>query len=256
VSETYPQIILPEVLIWLRSSLPILGRNNIRHDILLHRNNIIREYFKEICPPDKIPMLTNTIGHSENNFYSALSKYFPDRVYKDFGLKYRELNNHDADEISTDSFDVGHEYYVPDITYFDREKNILIDIEIDEPYIYSNGEPIHFIENEKDILRNNFFSDNCWIVIRFAEEQVINNTLECIETIKMVLESIFIIGGDLEYVHYPLEESILLYEKEWIVRRWNEQEAINMAKEKYRDTYLYPETTTGFVAARKAPPKF
>src|SRR4030042_3100589 len=52
-------------------------------------------------------------------------------------------------------------YYYPDVTFIDAEKNILIDIEIDEPYSRS-GNPTHYVEDINDAQRDNYFIDNGW----------------------------------------------------------------------------------------------
>ena len=57
-------------------------------------------------------------------------------------------------------------FYFPDISFIDVEQDILIDIEIDEPYSRSEI-PTHFIDDPIDIKRNKFFSENGWNVIRF-----------------------------------------------------------------------------------------
>lgn len=59
--------------------------------------------------------------------------------------------------------------YYPDIVISDKETGLLIDIEIDEPYIGASGEPVHFIQGG-DEKRDEYFVNNGWIVIRFAEE--------------------------------------------------------------------------------------
>ena len=60
--------------------------------------------------------------------------------------------------------------YEPDIVLVDRARNLFIDIEIDEPYDGYYRTPAH--EEGKDDLREQFFVESGWAVIRFTERQV------------------------------------------------------------------------------------
>ncbi|MCC6253098.1 MAG: hypothetical protein IT238_11635 [Bacteroidia bacterium] len=85
--------------------------------------------------------------------------------------------------------------YEPDIVLFDKNLNLYIDIEIDEPYDGYYRYPTHFINPEDEIKQDNirdlFFTESGWIVIRFTEKQVHTQPYECIDYVKNVLNSIY-----------------------------------------------------------------
>lgn len=85
--------------------------------------------------------------------------------------------------------------YEPDIVLFDRNLNLYIDIEIDEPYDGYYRYPTHFINPEDEIKQDNirdlFFTESGWIVMRFTEKQVHCQTYECIDYIRNVLNSLY-----------------------------------------------------------------
>lgn len=113
--------------------------------------------------------------------------------------------------------------YEPDIVLINRELNLYIDIEIDEPYDGYYRFPTH--EIEKGDTRDLFFTESGWVVIRFTERQVHLQEKECIEYIKDVLNSIY---------YYRFEEiSNCIPESQW-----SYQQAVRWEKEHYREKYL------------------
>ncbi len=120
--------------------------------------------------------------------------------------------------------------YIPDHILIDERNNLnlLIDIEIDEPYSGISRFSTH--EKGVDDLRNTYFNDRGWIVIRFAEIQVHTNIKGCCKLIAEVIKSIspgFIIPNDL------LNASDL--EK---VPHWDKVQADKWAIARYRESYL------------------
>lgn len=73
--------------------------------------------------------------------------------------------------------------YEPDFAYIDVEKGIFIDIEVDEPYSGWEKTPIHYrIGNRtNDGKRNERFTERGWIVLRFSEKQVFEQTMSCLK---------------------------------------------------------------------------
>jgi Protein of unknown function (DUF559) len=104
--------------------------------------------------------------------------------------------------------------------------NLHIDIEIDEPYVYETGQPTHYLNGDKDTRRNAFFLERGWIVIRFSEEQVMKFGQGCCREVAQVIASLL---GE-ETVLIPFQNVAPLTP----VRRWGEQEAIQMAEKKIR----------------------
>lgn len=113
--------------------------------------------------------------------------------------------------------------YEPDIVLIDRQLNLYIDIEIDEPYDGYYRFPAH--EIEKDLTRDLFFTESGWVVIRFTERQVHMQEAECIAYIKDVLNSIY---------NYRLEESSNCMSEP----QWDYQQSVRWEKSHYREKYL------------------
>lgn len=119
--------------------------------------------------------------------------------------------------------------YEPDIVLFDKSINLYIDIEIDEPYDGYYRYPTHFINPEDDIkqddVRDLFFRESGWIVIRFTEKQVHCQAYECIDYVNNVLNSLY----NKTFVAEPL------CEKE---EQWDYNQCIQWQKAYYREHYL------------------
>lgn len=116
--------------------------------------------------------------------------------------------------------------FYPDFAILDNDFNLYIDLEIDEPYVGSTGEPIHHI-GSSDHKRNQVITNLNWIVIRFAEEQVIEQPLECCFFIKNVLDQMKL----LQNVETHLA-------KLKTVNVWSYDIASRMAFRRYRHSYL------------------
>lgn len=119
--------------------------------------------------------------------------------------------------------------YEPDIVLFDKNLNLYIDIEIDEPYDGYYRYPTHFINPEDEIKQDNirdlFFTESGWIVIRFTEKQVHCQTYECIDYVSKVLKS--------------------LYNRNFVTdttcnreNQWDYNQCIQWQKINYRENYL------------------
>lgn len=118
--------------------------------------------------------------------------------------------------------------YKPDIAIIWKEKNIFIDVEIDEPYDIVSRKPIHY-KGCGDKLRNAYFLDNGWSVIRIAEKQIIDDCSKVVEYIKLCLSI--------------LSEDGRLNSKNEVERieRWSYSQAQAWAEEGYRESYLQIE---------------
>ncbi len=114
--------------------------------------------------------------------------------------------------------------YEPDIVLYDKNINLYIDIEIDEPYDGYYRFPTHELEN-KDNVRDLFFNESGWIVIRFTEKQIHEQPNECIQHIKNVLSSI---QNNTNYNTAKITSE----------PQWDIQQAIRWEKQFYREKYL------------------
>lgn len=122
--------------------------------------------------------------------------------------------------------------YEPDIVLIDKNLNLYVDIEIDEPYDGYFRFPTHEFSIDdtgvvikKDVNRDLFFTESGWVVIRFSERQVHQQENECINYIKDVLNSIY---------SFCLEKSSNCVSE----KQWNYQQAVCWEKEHYREKYL------------------
>jgi len=122
---------------------------------------------------------SNQKGYKENDFFNQLKQNITDI----------EMTNNVHMVIPN-----FNKPYEPDIVLFDRNLNLYIDIEIDEPYDGYYRYPTHFINPEDEIKQDNirdlFFTESGWIVMRFTEKQVHCQTYECIDYIRNVLNSL------------------------------------------------------------------
>jgi hypothetical protein len=123
---------------------------------------------------------TNQKGYKENDFFNKLKQQFTDI----------ELTNNVHMVIPN-----FNKPYEPDIVLFDKKLNLYIDVEIDEPYDGYYRYPTHYINPEEGVKQDNvrdlFFTESGWIVIRFTEKQVHCEVIECIEYIKNILHSLY-----------------------------------------------------------------
>ncbi|APB35208.1 hypothetical protein GlitD10_2864 [Gloeomargarita lithophora Alchichica-D10] len=102
-------------------------------------------------------------GVSEVYLHSFLIQYFPGMIHSNLAL---------GDPIKTQK-----RPYYPDFTYINKTLNLYLDIEIDEPYFYSDNRlKPHHIKDEK---RNEFFLAAGWVVVRFSEYQVVTQPKSC-----------------------------------------------------------------------------
>jgi very-short-patch-repair endonuclease len=148
-------------------------------------------------------------GFTESFFEQKLEKYFKSHI-----LKNVTLND-------------GRKYpYQPDYVFFYPEKNLFIDIEIDEPYAYHSKKAIHIDDNK----RNNYFLQKGWSIIRFAEVQITKYPELCC---KIISEHIKNLSGENIWVEGFHELDNLR-----IIKAWDLIEANKMASSSYRQTYL------------------
>jgi len=163
-------------------------------------------------------------GWSEQYFYRFLIKWFGDSIMRGKVL-----------EIFYDQITGDKRAYVPDFLFVHPEKNLLIDIEVDEPYTKGgllDGKneiiPIHHIGSDDQ--RNNYFLDKKCVIVRFSEEQVVCEPEECCREIAKVIHHL---TGDI-YNRSRLEEISDLKN----TPQWTYEEALSLISENYRDNYL------------------
>ena len=182
-----------------------------------YRRQEVRKALNQTIPHDGENSQART-GRSEPVFRPYLNRYFPGQIYTN---RYLNIPNSCCS-------------YTPDFAYIDREINLFIDIEIDEPYTYNEYDeikPIHYVGRSKDENRNKFFNNNRgWIVIRFSEEQVVRYPHSCCKFIAQQIAEIT--------RNSPITSQFAQTPDLQPQQQWTEKEAIEMAKRKKRDDYL------------------
>lgn len=132
-------------------------------------------------------------------------------------------------------------YYYPDIVLRNKQTGLMIDIEIDEPYVAKTGEPIHCLSDDDD--RNNALVDDNWIVLRFTEEQVIRFPDICLAYIRTVCSSI------LTHTDCNIPSTW-----EFSQRHWSSYEARQMADSNDRLRYLPQDAHSSVYVPKKSIP--
>lgn len=152
-------------------------------------------------------------GASEEFFKKYLKTFFGDKIFINVAMGYF----------------VGARSYEPDFAFIDEASNLHIDIEIDEEYSIIDNKPIHYIGI--DTKRDSYFISNLWIVIRFAEKQVLEQPESCCKEIAKVID--FLIS-DSSYL-----EKLSRYDDVKPTKRWTYEEALQAIKDKERDKRKY-----------------
>ena len=157
---------------------------------------------------------SNQKGYKENDFFNELKRQLTDiEISNNLHLVIPNFNKP----------------YEPDIILFDKRRNLYIDVEIDEPYDGFYRYPTHNYRAEdsfrQDNIRDLFFTESGWIVIRFTEKQVHKHSNECIDFIKNVIRSI---NGE-AFNNKPTCETEF---------QWNENQSIQWQLNNYREKYL------------------
>lgn len=193
--------------------------------ILFNPNSHFAQEEQYLYPVVKMPK-SNTILKLPRNGRSNQKGY----KEKDF---YNQLKQNITDIEMTDNVHMVipnfNKPYEPDIVLFDKNLNLYIDIEIDEPYDGYYRYPTHFINPEDEIKQDNirdlFFVESGWIVIRFTEKQVHCQAYECIDYVRNVLNSL--------YNRNFVTDTACIRENQW-----DYNQCIQWQKVYYRENYL------------------
>ena len=125
----------------------------------------------------------------------------------------------------------------PDIVLYDEALNLYVDVEIDEPYDGYSRLVTHIIEG-KDSIRDLFFKESGWVVVRFTEKQVHLSCEQCIRTLRNIVD---VMRGQADPVSPFVEEE----------NRWSRVQAIQWEKELYREKYLGIQSFSKQVRTKK-----
>lgn len=159
---------------------------------------------------------TKRRGYKEESFQKSIQKYFGSHF-----IVSGEVRLNTGKETRP---------FEPDIAIIDenKDKNIRIDIEIDEPYAGITRQPTHC--KGEDLMRDTYFVDRGWLVIRFSEYQVHTQEIECLKYIADIINAI-----DSNYI-VPNE---LFTSKNFKREKlWDIVQAQKWEKAKFREEYL------------------
>tara|TARA_R110002050_G_scaffold158381_5_gene287684 strand:- start:6911 stop:8827 length:1917 start_codon:yes stop_codon:yes gene_type:complete len=122
--------------------------------------------------------------------------------------------------------------FEPDIALIDKKKgNVRIDIEIDEPYAGITRQPTHC--KGDDTMRDIYFVDRGWIVIRFSEYQVHLFEKDCLGFISSIIKAVL--------PSFMTPSSLLGFQSITSESVWDVVQAQKWERERYREEYLNHE---------------
>lgn len=128
-------------------------------------------------------------------------------------------------EVSSYSINSKVSFFHPDLLVL-TPRGLMIDVEIDEPYSADSHKPIHCVHSLQngDFSRNQYFTKFNCSVLRFSERQIIKYPEICLNII-------------LSFDDYASIPPNLVLPNDFKESTWDEQTAIRLAAENYRDSY-------------------
>ncbi|BAZ83716.1 hypothetical protein PN497_09085 [Sphaerospermopsis kisseleviana CS-549] len=153
-----------------------------------------------------------TVGAAEERFGQVLKYYFGNWV---FPQQEMLPNGHDRP-------------YTADFVIVEPNTELHLDIEVDESHCFSTGVPTHCIGD--DDYRNLCFLKAGWVIIRFAEEQVVSQPERCCRFIGNVVAKL---SGNVSFSYQFVDIAPLTP-----VKQWSRKQAASLKKNNYRQGYL------------------
>lgn len=118
---------------------------------------------------------------------------------------------------------------VPDILLHDSELNFYLDIEIDEPYVWTKNIETHYAGSDSDRDFDILYAN--WFIIRFTERQIVKNPESCLLHIERAIDCIRSLVQNNTYVKF--QRNTLLEEPAWA-----KSDCTTMMLNDYRNEYL------------------
>lgn len=211
---SYPVILYPQLISRFRQKYsPLAVDVDNRGELLQAYLHQLKELLQgRVIQPDGVS--DAPLGASELAFGEVLKQYFSPRVQSQ--LRFIIPNSDNC--------------YSVDFALLFTEIGINFDIEIDEPFNFKNGRATHSIDHYHDRYRNTFFLSGNWIIVRFAEEQVVRYPKSCCKELATVIART---TGLRQYLKMLESEPTLS-----TVEQWTKRQARFMSQSKYRSRYL------------------
>lgn len=249
----YPFMVLPIYFNdWYLSLQQEVDDNKNKKDLLWNRvsenftkvKSMLENYEEGADTKDHVQ------GISESSFASCINTYVNFEAFTKKRIRYNETDYCVADTFGFEPKHDSRNYFYPDILLHDQNSGLWFDIEIDEPYSMKSGTPIHFVSTDEDDENSNYtyreeyrnavLATKGIIVVRFAEEQVVRYPHDCIYFLNSIVSSIVKYDG---FHPIAFDSCFSGWNEQYSIRRWNETEAIKMAEDGYRNTYLTSDKT-------------
>jgi hypothetical protein len=114
--------------------------------------------------------------------------------------------------------------YESAFTLTDNEGRWFMDVEIDVPYDGWYRVPMHCVDGKEDV-RDGYFNQCGWTVVRFTEHQVRTQPEACVELLKSIVSCLQGTSTELKNAVAP-------------ENRWTFKDAVAMERDLYREKYL------------------
>jgi hypothetical protein len=211
---SYPVILYPQLISRFRQkySPPSVDVDNRGELLQAYLQQLQKLLQGRVIQPDGVS--DAPLGASEMAFGEVLKEYFGTRIQSQLRFPIPNSDN----------------CYSADFALIFGEIGVNLDVEIDEPFNLKNRRATHSIDHYHDRYRNTFFLNGNWIIVRFAEEQVVRYPKSCC---KELATAIATTTGLRQYLKTLENEPTLPP-----VEQWTKRQARSMAKGKYRDRYL------------------
>lgn len=220
----------------------LIKENKIEeYKVKLIRQNLYNFSFKEELYNNNLCIKK---GRFEEKFKTLLITFFESKIKFDLSFNFlsddydylndcEKLYNYQDDDFMFRKFEEKYKnaYYVPDFIF--KNDNLCIDIEIDEPYTL-DFKPIHCLNDKNEIERNDYFNSKNWIVIRFSENQIATQPINCCLLIASV---IYKYSGNIDYIT-KIIESNNIEEKLIVEKRWTSSTVSELVKNNHRNETL------------------
>ena len=203
-----------------------------------------------------LDIIPRPMSWSKHSQFLLSSKGISEPFFKkQLAEKYGASAVSEAHGISTYDYAIYEgSYRLPDFILQIPNTNLVIAIEIDEPYSSDFFEPIHYIDrnnrNEDDGWptytqedQDNTLKKCGWVVIRFTEKQVVESPAKCLDLIDN-LSNWLLQKSDWNQLAYCIN-------KIEVQKRWTKSEAYGLISNEFRESYL-PSDLKKILLARNA----